>query len=81
MAISVHQLENQADVMADELHFMMQMALGGIVPWVSQILSPFKKSHFQCPACNILKVIFIVFVPLQKRSFMTKSQKKFSSKK
>lgn len=67
IAISVHQLENQADVMTDELHFMMQMALGGIVSQESQLLSPFKKSHFQCLECNILKVIFIVFVFLEKR--------------
>lgn len=49
----VHQLENQADIMADELHFMMQMALGGIVFRVSQILSPFKNLVF-----NVLHVTF-----------------------
>lgn len=39
--------------MADELHFMMQMALGGIVFHVSQILSPFKNLIF-----NVLHVTF-----------------------
>jgi hypothetical protein len=46
IAITVHQLENRADVMAAELHFVMQMALGGIVSSVSQILSPLKKLSF-----------------------------------
>ena len=58
----VHQLENQADIMADVLHFMMQMMTpGGIVFCVSKILFPFKNLSF-----NVLHVtckkLFLLFL-------------------